>query len=96
MRFLFLSGSFVKILTGLQGVLLGGWFGPAPVGHNHAVWTVGCADTAAISGKELVAWLEVPSVGIVTVEARLITAWAKAVAVWHHACLLTIFLHKFE
>ena len=57
---------------------------------------VRCANTATVPGKELIAWLKVPAVGVVAVGAGLIASLAKAVAIWHHTGLLTILLHELE
>ena len=93
---LLLLWGFVEILAWLEDVLFWGWLRPGPIRHDHSMGAVRRANTATVPGKELIAWLEVPAVGVVAVGAGLIAALAKAVAIWHHTGLLTILLHELE
>ena len=84
---------FVEVTARFEGIgiwCLNCW--PGPVGHDHAFWAVWCANTAAIPYEELIAWIEPPSIGIITVRTWLSISMANVVAVWHDASLLSIIL----
>ena len=66
---LLLLWGFFEILAWLEDVLFWGWLRPGPVRHDHSMGAVRRANTATVPSEELIAWFEVPAVGVVAVGA---------------------------